>query len=465
MNEGHSGAYRPLTSFSFYLNALITGKEAWGFRLVNILFYGLVCLLVFEVLKKYSSKKTAFWGALIFTVLPIHTEAVNNIVGRGEILSLGFVLFALLLQFRKKWELSAMMFLLALLSKEIATVGLPILMYALLMGDEKKDIKFGTISFYVLVTICYLFLRSMVLGNEAMGNNASMVENPLKFMSSSERITNAFSLVPFGLGKVIFPVHLSYDYSFNQLKSVTRLFDLRVLTGMLLMILSLGSLFTKLRKNTLWIFGHTLFWGSLAITGNFIFPVGTIFGERLWFWPSLGLIFIFIQLLCSCRPHTFFARRNISPASKFSGTQCLRSIFNGRHAVGTLHNPVKKGIGYVALLIIVLMSLRTFVRNIDWLSQERLFIHDAEYAKDSVLVQSNAAAMYLIKRDFIKGEEYLNKAEMIYPKYPELINNRGMYYLLKGETEKAKAKFEECLVVKPEFYLCEGNLNMINQDK
>jgi hypothetical protein len=117
MDDGTAGAYRPLTSFSFYLNALVTGEGAWGFHLVNILIYAGVCVLVFEVLKKFFSEKSSFWGALIFAVLPIHTEAVSNIVGRAELLSLGLVLSAILFQFQKKWEMSALILLLALLSK------------------------------------------------------------------------------------------------------------------------------------------------------------------------------------------------------------------------------------------------------------------------------------------------------------------------------------------------------------
>jgi len=434
MNEGHSGAYRPVTSFSFYLNALITGKEAWGFRLVNVLLYGGVCLLVFEVLKKLDCRvglpprndggleKTAFWGTIIFTVLPIHTEAVNNIVGRAELLSLGFVLFALLLQFKKKWELSALMFLLALLSKEIAMVGLPILVYMMFVGEEKKDTKIGVISFYVLVTICYLFLRSMVLGNEAMGNNASVVENPLKFMTSSERVMNAFSLVPFGLGKVFFPINLSYDYSFNQLKSVTSWFDIGTTTGMFLMLVSLvlvlwGLLRRITPRNDGLIIGMIMFWGSLAITGNFLFSVGTIFGERLWFWPSLGMVIMLMNL----------------------------KLWNK----------------WILVILMVLFAGRTMVRNFDWLSQERLFTHDAVYAKDSVMAQSNAAAMYLIKKDFVKGKEFLEKADIIYPNYPELMNNWGMYYWWSGDAGKAREQFEACLKEKSGYYLCESNLKLV----
>lgn len=428
MDGGSAGAYRPITSVSFYLNALVTGKEACGFRLINIFLYAGFCLLVFKILIKFSSVKTAFWGTMIFSILPIHTEAVNNIVGRGEILSLGFVLLAVLMQDKNKWELSAGMFLLALLSKETAIVGLPVLLYLLVLGKEDKNTKIGVGSLYVLVTISYFLLRIIVLGAGGMGNNATMVENPLKFVSNEQRVMNAFALVPFGVAKVIFPLNLSYDYSFNQLKLIPSWLDWRVILGGLMMILSLGSMFTRLVKNKLWFLGQAFFWGPLVITGNFLFSVGTIFGERLWFWPSLGMVLIAISI--------FYFK----PNSK---------------------NKAFKGIDYVALIIVVLLTARTVVRNLDWLSQERLFIHDASYVKESVMAQSNAAAMFLMKKDFVKGNIYLDKAELIYPKYPELMNNRGMYYLWSGDKEKARNKFEECLAEKPGFYLCESNIKLL----
>jgi hypothetical protein len=288
-----------------------------------------------------------------------------------------------------------------------------------------------------------------------------MVENPLKFVTPQVRMMNAVALVPFGVGKVIFPWRFSYDYSYNQIKLAFNWFDWRVLAGSGLMLLSLGSLFTRLRKNRLWILGQAFFWGSLAVTGNFLFSVGTIFGERLWFWQSLGMVLMLTQLYSSCRLHTFLARRNISPASKFSGTQCLRSVSNGHHAVGTLRNPVKKGIGFVALILVALLTGRTFVRNLDWLSQDRLFIGDALYVTNSVMAQNNAAAMYLLRKDFAMGKVFLEKADLIYPKYPELMNNWGMYYLWTGDLKKAKEKFDFCLTEKPGFGLCESNIKLL----
>ncbi len=427
MDGGNAGAYRPITSFSFYLNALLTGNKAWGFRLVNILLYANVCLLIFELLKKLFSKNIAFLAAMLFIVLPIHTEAVNNIVGRAEILSLGFVILAILKQEQRKWEMSAGMFLLALFSKETAIIGLPILIYLIILRKETIETKMGIISFYVLIMACYLVLRIMILGSGGLENNATMVENPLKYVTTSQRVMNAFSLVPFGIGKVFFPFQLSYDYSFNELKLMTNWFNRQVIIGIGLVLLSLGSMFTNLRKNKIWVLGQVFFWGPLIITGNFVFPIGTIFGERLWFWPSLGLVMMVVSIINRYRFIHWF------------------------HSLTIM----------MSVLVMVFFVGRTFVRNLNWLSQDSLFIHDASYVKESVLTQNNAAAMYMIRNDLVKGKEYLDKADTIYPKYPELMNNWGMYFLWKGDKEKSRQKFEECLIEKPGYYLCESNINLL----
>jgi|GEM_PF-2189522 hypothetical protein len=461
-----TGVYRPLTSFSLYLNALVLGTDSWGFRLVNVLFYSGVCFLVYEVFKKIfedyekSPKNEAFLFALLFLVLPIHTEVVNNIVGRAEMLSLGFVLLAIILQYKKKWELSAFAFFLALLSKETAIVGLPVLLYLILTGKGKKDLKVGVAMFYAFVTVTFLVLRMMVLGGNGLSNNATMVENHLRFVSSEVRVQNAFALVPFGIGKVVFPINLSYDYSFNQLKLVSGWFDWKVLLGILLMAMSLGSLFTKLRGNKLWILGQAFFWGPLLITGNFLFPIGTIFGERLWFWPSLGMVMMALSISCPAvhihlKNRTLFCLRKSRPdlQPKTSRVRKDQAFW-----LCAIFSKLDK---YFGLLLILVLLSRTMVRNIDWLSQERLFVHDAGYVQNSVMAQSNKAAILLMSNDLEGGKVVMEKADEIYPKYPELLNNWGMYYLWTGDKDKAMEKFEECLVERPGFYLCEGNLGLV----
>ena len=125
--------------------------------------------------------------------------------------------------------------------------------------------------------------------------------------------------------------------------------------------------------------------------------------------------------------------------------------------------PIKSGMTYLVIGVVFLYGGRTMVRNFDWLSQKRLFLHDGEYAIESVLAQSNVAAMYLLDGEMGKGKIYMERADKIFPKYPELLNNWGVYFMRNGEVEKAKKKFEECLTERPGYELCVRNLERFKQ--
>jgi len=512
MQANEFSVYRPLTSFSFYVNSLMTGVHPWGFRSGNVILYGICCVLVFELMRKISRNETAtlpggvrsfdfaqddendndkcvlmdcrglgtklammtnelaFWGAMLFAVLPIHAEVVNNIVGRAEILSLIFVILAMLANFRNKWDLSAVFLFLGLMSKETAIVGVPILIYLTIqrgtfcnvpgwipgqVGNDKnknkdrknmREEKVAAMVFVMMALVGFVAIRSVVLGGVGTENKATMVENPLKFVSNSQRIMNGISLIPFGVEKVILPINLSYDYSFNQLKLVDSWVDWRVVLGMLMIVGSGILLIMKMRspkKNTHGIgvegdlstllemtglLGVMFFWVPILLTGNILFPIGTIFAERLWFVPSLGVVMLLL-----------------------GGTNQLR--------VRNEFGKVAKVFRVVVIGLVFLYAGRTVIRNFDWLSQKRLFLHDVKYASGSVMAQNNAAAMYFLENDLEAGRRHLEIGESIYPKYPELLNNRGVYFLRVGQPDKAVLKWEECLEERSGYELCEANLN------
>jgi len=418
-NDGEKATlYRPVTSFSLYLNALVLGKNPWGFRLINILMYGLLCVLVYKFLFVFLKEK-AFWAATIFTVLPIHTEVVNNIVGRAEMLAMIAVLSSILFAYKKNWFASSIILFLGFLCKESAIVGFPAVMYLLVRTKVKLEEKLGAGIIYLMSVVGFVLIYTAILGNRVSINNATIVENPLRFANNSQRIITAIGIIPFGIGKVLMPIKLSYDYSFNQIEILNDWWNIWTVGGIGLILLSLMSLLTKLRNNYMWILGMCFFWGSIAVTGNILFPVGTIFGERLWFWQSLGFLMIVF---------------------------CLIRITN-------------KYLGLLGLIVIFSFSIRTISRNVDWLSQERLFVHDASYVTNSVLAQSNKAAMYLMERDLDNAKKAMENADKIYPKYPELLNNWGLYYQWTGDFKKAKEKFGECLVERPDSDLCKLNLS------
>jgi hypothetical protein len=98
----------------------------------NIWTYALGCVFLYLVFAKYffrNNQDLAFLAALLFTMHPIHSEAIANVKSRDEIFSLIFVSLTFLYSFQyletkktKDLVWASIMFLLALLAKEYAVM-------------------------------------------------------------------------------------------------------------------------------------------------------------------------------------------------------------------------------------------------------------------------------------------------------------------------------------------------------
>ena len=149
------GRYRPLSLVSFALEVEFFGKnikdandkviykgDPFVSHLGNIVLYLLTAFLLYVILSKlFPQEKDKKWylgfpmiAALLFLAHPIHTEAVANIKGRDEIMtllgSLGALWFTLkYLDTKKIWYvlLSSLCLFLGLLSKENAITFLAVI--------------------------------------------------------------------------------------------------------------------------------------------------------------------------------------------------------------------------------------------------------------------------------------------------------------------------------------------------
>jgi len=90
-----SGLYRPLTTYSYMVNYAIfgNGAEANGYQWVNLLLHwGNAVLVYFMVLVLMGKVWPALLVAAVFSVHPMVTESVTNIVGRADLFALASVL-------------------------------------------------------------------------------------------------------------------------------------------------------------------------------------------------------------------------------------------------------------------------------------------------------------------------------------------------------------------------------------
>jgi hypothetical protein len=187
--HGAGGFYRPLVRVSFALDRALYGVHPWGYHLTNGILHLLNAALLFFLLRKLTGQPwLALLAAALFSLYPLHPEAVFWLSGRADVLAATFVVLALLLIVnfllpkvptqRARWHLfflSALSFAAALLSKETAVIlPLLLLLVALLYrpaesagASRQKRSLHQTISLeppFVAVLLAYLLVRTWALG-------------------------------------------------------------------------------------------------------------------------------------------------------------------------------------------------------------------------------------------------------------------------------------------------------------
>lgn len=184
----HTGsvAYRPVLSATFFLDYWLWQRAAFGYHLHNVVVHALNAILVYFILFLIlQDPALALFGAVLFAVHPLKSEAVCAIGYRADLLAALFFLLAFLSYIlrercgagtRKVIEaLSHAALFLALFSKESAVVFLGILAaYDVLVKKEKMPNVlrhlYGRYLGYLLITLSYLYIYFYVFRNSAMDN-------------------------------------------------------------------------------------------------------------------------------------------------------------------------------------------------------------------------------------------------------------------------------------------------------
>src|SRR4030095_13332788 len=171
--------YRPVVSASYALDYSIWKYNSTGFHLTNVLIHIINSLLFLKLLMLMFAKNDSgiknyaiLFGALIFAVHPIHTEAVSWVSGRTDSLSCTFFFASFIYYFKysensgyRNLSLLLLFYLLALLAKEMAiTLPAVIILYDIIVArriDLKKlwQEKFPVYSSLIGFSLLYLILR------------------------------------------------------------------------------------------------------------------------------------------------------------------------------------------------------------------------------------------------------------------------------------------------------------------
>ena len=487
------GQHRPLTLLSFLINTQISGMYSPAFRVLNLLLHVIITLLVFKLAVKLRlGRLLAIFAALIFAVHPLHAEAVIPTSGRAELLCALFIILGLIFHissysFRSLHApssmprafypiLTAICFLFACWSKENGVILLPLcLLYDFLyrikfesfcyIGQSDKCGFECPICMFIKKYWAFALALGLVIMTRLNGTGSLIpelkrdpglvIDNPLIGASILTRVLTAFHVQGMVIYKFFWPQVLSHDYSYKQIMPVETIADpfaiLAIFCFFLLPIILLRLL--PHRKKTI-----LFFWGAYIVSilpaGNFLTPTGTIFGERLYYTPSIWLIFITLYLL-------FIIAKSV-----------INKITTARIAL----------FGILSIFIIASI-LRIYIRAEDFRNpfdlrlsavqsspksvktwnnlgiayrvrgenQEALkaFTIALEIIPDHISALTNRADCYIYFMDFNRAEKDLKHILRIGTQNPVIYNKLGVLEERKGNLEEAEVLLKKSLILKP----------------
>lgn len=416
-NMPKTGLYRPFTMASYAINHYLGGSVA-GFHIVNIIIHALNSFLVFWLVNYlFKNKFLAYSTFLLFLTHPIHTEAVTSIVGRAELWAFFWSLITIYFFINKNTLLSLISFLLALLSKEIAITIIPVIFYIdWVLFKNKLFLTVKKVLFFALPLGVYSILRYIVLGKYfAEDAVTTMVTNPLKFVSLSERIFTAFKVLYLYIQKLVWPAHLSADYSYNSITVISNPLDPYSLLGITFFGLLLLLMFYRKTNKTELAFGSLFFLIPYLMISNLIKPVGTIMGERLMYLPSFGFILLISYLLLKLAERV---------GRKFAFA--------------------------VLILIAVFYGVGTVTRNRDWHDAKTLFSATVKTVPNSLIARAALAAVYIKTDEWDQAKEQLNIARNIHENNSRIQNLLGIVADHDGDYRLAEEKYNRSLELNPD---------------
>lgn len=291
------GHYHPLTLLSFSFNYLISGESPFGYQLTNLLLNAINSVLVYIfILKLFKNKKNAFIIALIFALHPLHVESVARISERKDtlfslffLISCIYYLYFIETKNIKKYGLSILFFVLALLSKgQAVTLPLTLIIISFFILGYKSGLR-------QLKYIFPLFVLSGIFGFlnlKAQQYTGYFLDST--YIPIGNNIISAGYVLTHYIFRLFLPLQLSphYPYPFNIYSAAPKIYYLYSLIFPLLF--GLGYYY---RKNKIVLFGVIFYFINIFLMIRFLPVSENVMPDRYNYIPLIGFSIILIYLL------------------------------------------------------------------------------------------------------------------------------------------------------------------------
>jgi hypothetical protein len=305
---------RPIVNVSLFFNYQLSMLNVVGWHIFNICFHifnsYFVYLLILQTLNVpslinrygYRSQRMALFGALLFALHPVQTEAVTYIISRTELIATFFYLatFLFFIKGARTGKFvyvigSFLMAALAMGSKEWA-VTLPavlILYDFLFLSDSKIKQLLPRVGSHALVALSWGVLiynmSTTQISGAGFGVSGQRGITPLTYLLTS------FNVLWTYMRLLILPINQNLDYEYPLAKT---LFEYPTLLSFLAHIgVVAASIWFYVKKRwTLIPFGFAWFYITLSPTQSFVPILDVIFEHRVYL-PSIGIFLVIVMTI------------------------------------------------------------------------------------------------------------------------------------------------------------------------
>lgn len=424
-NLNGNGYYRPFFTSYLALFYHLFGEKAFLYHFLQITLHIINTCLLFYFLKNFMIKKIALFSSIIFLVHPIQVESVAWISATIIPLSFLFGMLGLNLSIKEKiinkdFIYIFILLLLSVLTRETGFLFYPIILFYFFLFKRKYILKL------LLIEMIAIFLYSFLRFGLVKVSFENVTSSTIQRLDFIDRLQNIPSIVFYYIKTFIFPEKLMINQMWIIEQPSFFNYYLPLMIDFIFILTTIGiGVFLYFKKNNF--LKAYLFFSFWVIMGFAIliqiFPLNMTVADRWFYFPLAGLIgLVGISL---------------------QAINFLKAI-----------NP--KITLTIALLILISLSFRTMLRNIDWYSNSTLVSHDIilESNFDS---ENNFGTVLLAKKDYKEALVHYKKSVALYP-YETNLLNLGLTYSSLGKNNEAEKYYYEAyraksFVRKPHLHL------------
>jgi hypothetical protein len=361
----------------------------------------------------------AVFVAAVWAVHPVLTESVTNMVGRADLLAgmsllSGFWMYlkSAETQGRRRWAwLAGLMAVttVGVFSKESAVTVLGVIaLYELTWWKERRRgraLLLGCLAVWPALEAMW-YVRTAVFA-KLLTPEFPFWDNPLAGAGFWTAKLTAIKVIARYLGLLVWPAHLSCDYSYAQIPLETGSPQDWLAWTVVAAVAAAALLMFRFNRTVFFVAG--LAFVTFLPTSNLVFPIGTIMAERFLYLPSIALAVCVVLALYAVGRRAGVAR--LAPV-----TLCL---------------------------IVAAFAARTWARNSDWRNDLSLMTAAAETSPNSYKShRALAAALYDSDATHVNIDRAIAEAEKsmaILDSVPNWRNNAetyrqaSSYYITKGD--------------------------------